>query len=477
LSSDGNTALVAALNDNGNLGAAWIFTRSGSVWTQHGSKLTGGNEIGNGTMGDGAALSADSTTALIGGTRDNGRIGAAWVFSSPLPPPPAPPDPGPGPPESLPNSVFPLTTITSGPNGFTASAPTFTFTSFFAGATFECQFDGAPYRACKTPLTRYGLRYGPHTFRVRSVSPSGARDPNPASRQFTLGETTVKGTCTVLIPWEFRLVSPLVANPLRCTPVTVACPEGSRCKLAVTATISDADERIAWGVMATDTFVRNGVATPDAPVTTYQFCESSSYKVWFLRDGGRFYPCPIRMSADVFGPANSLARCTVMFFDASPSNPVRGPDDERQVTCNASFKVRPAVPLDLLAPDGSTVAVVAPGPGALVLSAASGGKPRQAGAAATARRRKRAPAIAPVRVSVSRAGAVTIKLKLSKPAATTLRRRGTLPLRLRLRFTPVVGSATESTKNVTLTPACKPGKPGVLRPGPRTRTGCPVRKS
>src|SRR3984893_4299483 len=41
LSSDGNTALVGAPHDNTNVGAAWVFTRSGSTWTQQGSKLTG----------------------------------------------------------------------------------------------------------------------------------------------------------------------------------------------------------------------------------------------------------------------------------------------------------------------------------------------------------------------------------------------------------------------------------------------------
>ena len=50
LSADGNTALIGGWNDDsvlaGNLdysgkGAAWVFTRSGSTWTQQGEKLTG----------------------------------------------------------------------------------------------------------------------------------------------------------------------------------------------------------------------------------------------------------------------------------------------------------------------------------------------------------------------------------------------------------------------------------------------------
>src|SRR5580704_5712534 len=41
LSGDGNTAIVGGFNDNGGLGAAWVYTRSGGVWTQQGGKLVG----------------------------------------------------------------------------------------------------------------------------------------------------------------------------------------------------------------------------------------------------------------------------------------------------------------------------------------------------------------------------------------------------------------------------------------------------
>src|SRR5262249_30233692 len=36
VSADGNTAIVGGPNDNSNFGAAWVFTRSGSVWSQQG---------------------------------------------------------------------------------------------------------------------------------------------------------------------------------------------------------------------------------------------------------------------------------------------------------------------------------------------------------------------------------------------------------------------------------------------------------
>ena len=41
LSDDGSTALVGAPGDGNIQGAAWVFTRSGSVWSQQGAKLVG----------------------------------------------------------------------------------------------------------------------------------------------------------------------------------------------------------------------------------------------------------------------------------------------------------------------------------------------------------------------------------------------------------------------------------------------------
>ncbi len=80
LSADGNTALIGGIND-ANVGAAWVFTRSGDTWTQQGPKLTGGGEeTGSGRFGKSVALSADGNTALIGGYFDAGDVGAAWVF-------------------------------------------------------------------------------------------------------------------------------------------------------------------------------------------------------------------------------------------------------------------------------------------------------------------------------------------------------------------------------------------------------------
>ncbi len=81
LSSAGDTALIGGQEDGGGVGAAWVFTRSGATWAQQGEKLTGAAEAGGSYFGDGVALSADGDSALIGGFKDGGGLGAAWVFA------------------------------------------------------------------------------------------------------------------------------------------------------------------------------------------------------------------------------------------------------------------------------------------------------------------------------------------------------------------------------------------------------------
>ena len=82
LSAEGNAALIGARADDAERGAAWLFTRSGSTWTQRGEKLTGNGEAGAANFGTSLALSANAGTALIGGQNDAGNAGAAWAFQA-----------------------------------------------------------------------------------------------------------------------------------------------------------------------------------------------------------------------------------------------------------------------------------------------------------------------------------------------------------------------------------------------------------
>jgi hypothetical protein len=81
LSADGNTAIVGGYSDNSNTGAAWVYTRSKGVWSQQGSKLVGTGAVGPAAQGQSVALSADGNTAIVGGSGDNSNVGAAWVYT------------------------------------------------------------------------------------------------------------------------------------------------------------------------------------------------------------------------------------------------------------------------------------------------------------------------------------------------------------------------------------------------------------
>ena len=89
------------------------------------------------------------------------------------------------------------TTITGGPSGLTSTAtPTFTFTGVGGAAGFQCRVDTAAFTACTSPHTTATLGQGPHTFEVRALSVTGAPDPTPATRSFTVDTVAPNTTIT-----------------------------------------------------------------------------------------------------------------------------------------------------------------------------------------------------------------------------------------------------------------------------------------
>ena len=81
LSADGNTALIGGPGDNTGVGRGVGVHALGLDLDPAGPKLTASGETGAGDFGDSVALSSEGNTALIGGAGDNGGIGAAWVFT------------------------------------------------------------------------------------------------------------------------------------------------------------------------------------------------------------------------------------------------------------------------------------------------------------------------------------------------------------------------------------------------------------
>src|SRR6516165_1594677 len=88
LSGDGNTAIVGGWADNNLIGAAWVFTRSNGVWSQE-QKLVGAGVLGPvASQGFSVSLSGYGTTAIVGGPGDGPHggptgdgSGAAWVYT------------------------------------------------------------------------------------------------------------------------------------------------------------------------------------------------------------------------------------------------------------------------------------------------------------------------------------------------------------------------------------------------------------
>lgn len=89
LSADGATALVGApypvgLVTSAGAGSAWVFTDTGSSWSEEAElapPATGDDAaIGDGQFGTGLALASDGATALVGAPHDDGGVGAAWSF-------------------------------------------------------------------------------------------------------------------------------------------------------------------------------------------------------------------------------------------------------------------------------------------------------------------------------------------------------------------------------------------------------------
>jgi hypothetical protein len=86
ISDDGNTAIVGArLEDPGgtsDAGATYIFTRSGTSWSEQ-QKIQASDKEGGDLFGSFVAISGDGNTAIVGATNEDtggGNAGAAYMY-------------------------------------------------------------------------------------------------------------------------------------------------------------------------------------------------------------------------------------------------------------------------------------------------------------------------------------------------------------------------------------------------------------
>ena len=77
VSVNSNTAVVGASGKNSNKGAAYVFVRSGSIWNQQ-AKLTASDAVADDYFGTSVSVSSD--TAVVGASGKESHTGAAYVF-------------------------------------------------------------------------------------------------------------------------------------------------------------------------------------------------------------------------------------------------------------------------------------------------------------------------------------------------------------------------------------------------------------
>lgn len=84
------------------------------------------------------------------------------------------------------DATVPETTIWAKPGPYVSSnSITFQFSSNDAGATFECNVDGAGFAACSPPVV-LSLPDGEHSFAVRALDAAGNVDPTPDTAVWTV---------------------------------------------------------------------------------------------------------------------------------------------------------------------------------------------------------------------------------------------------------------------------------------------------
>jgi phage gpG-like protein len=83
MSWDGNTALVGAYAKSANRGAAYIFTRSGTTWSEQ-AEIQGSDTSTSDRFGQSVSISWDGNTALVGADYNSALgtyAGAAYIFT------------------------------------------------------------------------------------------------------------------------------------------------------------------------------------------------------------------------------------------------------------------------------------------------------------------------------------------------------------------------------------------------------------
>src|SRR5436305_6196347 len=89
------------------------------------------------------------------------------------------------------DSTPPQTSISGGPASMSGStSATLRFAATEDGSSFECSLDDGAWTSCTSPKSYLGLALGAHEFLVRAVDLAGNADPTPATRKWTIEDTS-----------------------------------------------------------------------------------------------------------------------------------------------------------------------------------------------------------------------------------------------------------------------------------------------
>ena len=84
LSSDGNILAVGSEWKNSIAGSVYIFTRSGTTWTQS-TQLVGSDTVANDHFGNAVSISPDGTTLAVAARQDSIsgllNVGSVYIFT------------------------------------------------------------------------------------------------------------------------------------------------------------------------------------------------------------------------------------------------------------------------------------------------------------------------------------------------------------------------------------------------------------
>ena len=359
----------------------------------------------------------------------------------------------------------PDTTITDGPAATSWSRNAkFAFVSSIAGSTFECRLAGGSWTPCASPYTTPSLGIGGQGFEVRAISPQGAVDPTPAQWAWTVPATTTTRSpgCRVrpmlADGWVDICVfrqAPGCASTfyMTCVHTDEACPRGAWCTLTgrIDYREADAEVRQSGSVIVGFGANRNRLAALRTRTCIADYDASG---------------CSASVATRMLGTGEPVwVECQMgdsSYFEHTPIR--RGPDSERILDCAFTLKIEPAAPLQPLAISASVVQLLVPSAGKLLLRAKlPAARPRGAVAASAGSSKA---SFAPVELQVAEGGPVSVKLRPNRGARSLLARRKSLAVTIQTTFTPPGGSATATTKRVTL--AATPKQPPMKRRAKRT---------